>query len=139
IRGIAQWAGGRLITGLALGVLLASLAGILLRACRSSSTRFAILLLTLLTIAVLPLAACLMIGHGNNPSAAPRVILPDGWALGFFGFWLFGAGIGLSRIVVGLYGVWRIRRRCFELEASSLSEAHARLMKTLAQFRGSRN
>ena len=140
IQSVAQSVGGHLITGVATGILLAILAAILLRVCRNSSTKFAISFFTLLAIAVLPLAACLVNGHTTGLNAKPYISVPASWALGIFLFWMFGAAIGLSRIAIGLWHVGGIRRRCIALNPSavfgnaSADDSHSILIRRLAEF-----
>lgn len=125
ILSVAQLLGGRLVTGLALGLLLAMVAAIFVRITRNSSTRFAISFFTLLAIAVFPLAACLVSGEGMKLGSATPISVPGGWALALFIFWIFGATMGLFRIALGLLRVRRIRQHCTELDPSSLFSGSA--------------
>jgi beta-lactamase regulating signal transducer with metallopeptidase domain len=122
IQSLAQFAGARLITGLAAGLVLAILTALALRVFRTSSTRFAFCFVALLGIAVLPLAACFLGHHAVDVRPAQGIVIPVRWALGLLGFWIAGACIGLSRIAVGLWRVRQIRQRCLELETGSSSE-----------------
>jgi len=115
----AQVAGGRLITGLAAGVILAALTSIMLRVFRSSSTRFAVCFLTLVATAVLPIASCFVSGHATGVQSAPGIAVPSRWAIAILGLWIVGASIGLSRIALGLWRVRGIRRRSVVLLQSN--------------------
>ena len=70
IQAAAQVAGGRLITGIAAGLVLMTFTAMVLPAIRRSSTRFAVCFLTLLAVAVLPVASCFVSGHANVIPAA---------------------------------------------------------------------
>src|SRR5215813_10601868 len=145
IQALAESLGGRLITGVGAGMLLAMLAAIVLRFSRNSSTRFAISFLTLLAIALFPLAACFVGGHSTSLSATPHISIPGRWASAILLTWIVGAVIGLCRIAVGLLRVHRIRRRCAELDSSSASsnsttnDVNSVLGRTLVESAGSRH
>src|SRR5689334_8947809 len=124
IQSVAQLLGGRLITGVVVGMLLAILTAMLLRITRSSSTRFAISFLTLLAIALFPLTACLVSGQAASVNTPP-ISVSARWASAFFVFWIVGATVGLFRIALGLLRVRRIRQRCTELDLSSLFPSSA--------------
>jgi len=134
IQSLAQLAGGRLITGLAAGLVLAALTALAMRVFRSSSTKFAICFIALVAIAVLPFAACFLSGHAAGVGPAQGLVVPGQWAIAVLGFWIAGACIGLTRISVGLWRVLRIRRRCVELESSALGGSNPELKLSLAEF-----
>jgi beta-lactamase regulating signal transducer with metallopeptidase domain len=144
IQSIAESLGGRLITGVAVGVLLAMLAAIVLRVCRNSSTKFAISFLTLVAVAAFPLAACFVGGHASNLYPTPHISVSGRWAFSIFVIWIVGAAIGLCRIALGLLRVRTIRRRCIELDPNSISasspadNADFVLRSALAEYGGSR-
>src|SRR5437868_11612123 len=117
IQAAAQVAGGRLITGIATGLVLMTFTAMVLPAIRRSSTRFAVCFLTLLAVAVLPVASCFVSGHANGIPAFSFAV-PGQWAVAIFGVWIVGAAMGLSRVIAGLIRVSRIKRRCVELDAS---------------------
>ena len=70
IQSAAQVVGGRLISGLAAGLLLAALTAVVIRAFRTSSTRFAVCFLTLVAVAFLPIASCFVSGHVTGVQSA---------------------------------------------------------------------
>lgn len=115
--------GGRLITGVTVGMLLAILAAVILRVTKSSSTRFAISFLTLLAIAIFPLAACFVTVRSASVDYASPISVPGAWASASVFFWIAGAMIGLFRIAVGLWRVRRIRQRCIDLDPNVLTSA----------------
>src|SRR5437899_10101522 len=96
IQAAAQVAGGRLITGIAAGLVLMTFTAMVLPAIRSSSTRFALCFLTLLAVAVLPVASCFVSGHANGIPVAFSLAVPAQWAVAIFGVWIVGAALGLS-------------------------------------------
>ncbi|PYY02361.1 MAG: hypothetical protein DMG62_12960 [Acidobacteria bacterium] len=128
IQSAAQVVGGRLISGLAAGLLLAALTAVVIRAFRTSSTRFAVCFLTLVAVAFLPIASCFVSGHVTGVQSAEGIAIPSRWALALFGLWMVGAGIGLIRIAAGLWRVHRIRRRSVELAESVASGSAARAL-----------
>lgn len=134
IQTFAQVAGGRLITGLAAGLVLAALTAVALRVFRSSGTRFAVCFIALVAIAALPFAACLFGGHSAGLRPAQGIVVPSRWAIAVLGFWIAGACIGLGRVAVGLWRVGRIRRRCIELESSGLGGSIPELKSRQAEF-----
>ena len=121
VQSIAELAGGRLITGLALGVFLMIVTTVLIRMCRNSRSKFAIWFLTLLAIAVLPLLACIVRVNAGRFGTAPLISVPGGWAIAMFVVWILGASLGLIRIGIGLWHVRRIRQRCTWLDAEALT------------------
>src|SRR5947207_907662 len=121
VQSIAELAGGRLITGLALGVFLMIVTTVLIRMCRNSRSKFAIWFLTLIAIAVLPLVACIVRVNAGRFGTAPLISVPGGWAIAMFVVWILGASLGLIRIGIGLWHVRRIRQRCTWLDAEALT------------------
>jgi|SRR5437868_1311401 len=125
IQAAAQVAGGRLITGIATGLVLMTFTAMVLPAIRRSSTRFAVCFLTLLAVAVLPVASCFVGGHANGIPAAFSFAIRGQWAVAIFGVWIVGAAMGLSRVIAGLIRASRIKRGCVELDASLVTALSA--------------
>ena len=68
---------------------------------KSSSTRFAAWCVALVAIMVLPLAS----GFASRQSSSSAVVISSSWARGLFLAWLTIAGVGLSRIALGLWNL----------------------------------
>jgi beta-lactamase regulating signal transducer with metallopeptidase domain len=114
------------------GTLLALIAWILLRLLprQNASTRFALWFAVLLAIIVVPfLGGTFLRTRSGESSATPGssghslLTLPDSLALAIFGVWAVLAGIGMVRVVIGLWRVNQIRRNSEEMDLSHLAPA----------------
>lgn len=122
----------RMVNGAIAGVGLALVVWALLRLAgrQNSQARFALWFSTLLGIAVLPAIGLLA---ATGTSAAPRVALPESWAMIAVAIWAFVATILLARVGVGLWELRRIRRD----SRPAAQNERATLRQSIEQF-GSR-
>jgi beta-lactamase regulating signal transducer with metallopeptidase domain len=99
---------------------------------KSSSTRFAAWCLALVAIVVLPLASGLTASYfASHQSSSSAVVIPSSWARGLFLAWLTIAGVGLSRIALGLWNLSRLRADHSPIDPGSLDPM---LQRTLNEF-----
>jgi beta-lactamase regulating signal transducer with metallopeptidase domain len=135
VQAVAQISVERILNALPEGFLIAIFAWALLRVLRrqNSGTRFAVWFLALLTVAALPVLGgvgegpALMAGMSSGMSSGmlsgmaspnswgslrPAITVPGRWALFVFIAWAFGAGVGMMRLVAGLWRLRRLRRSC---------------------------
>jgi len=108
------------------GIVIAVFAGLILRVVRKqpSSTRFAVWFAALVAIAALALAGAWWPLRMAPPieSVAPSAefTVPGSWAIYFFGAWAVMAAFGLTRVVVGLMHLRRLRMSCVPIDAGTL-------------------
>jgi beta-lactamase regulating signal transducer with metallopeptidase domain len=99
---------------------------------KSSSTRFAAWCLALVAIVVLPLASGLTANYfASRNGSSSAVVISSSWARGLFLVWLTIAGVGLSRIALGLWNLSRLRADHSPLDPRSLDPI---LQRTLSEF-----
>src|SRR5579862_2709643 len=110
---LAQLSAERIANSTAEGMIIALLAGLLLRAMgpRNSGTRFAVWFAVLLGIAALPFVGGLA-SHSQNLTTHSEIALPASWALYVFTAWAAVATLGLLRVGVGFWHLHRLRRQC---------------------------
>ena len=137
LQSVAQVFTERMLNGMAQGVVLAAVAWILLKIAgrSSSSTRFAVWFVALLGTVVLPLVESDFLGRSASPnspagSAHSAILIPSAWALYLFFVWGVVAFAGLSRVVVGLWQIRRLRQTCTRIDPASLDLA---LLDAVAQ------
>jgi bla regulator protein blaR1 len=132
---IVELASERMINCVVEGIVIALLASILLwlTACRNSSTRFLVWFSSLLTIAILSLAACTRMGGGSIFSAPKHFILPASWMIYALALWAAIATLGIARILFGLWRVRSLRQRCSELR-----DIDPAIARTLQEFSSAR-
>src|SRR6202140_16840 len=146
VQTVAQISVERILNALPGGFLIALFAWALLRVLRrqNSGTRFAVWFLALLTVAALPVLGG--VGEGRAPMAGmssgmssgmlsgmasayswgslrPAITIPGRWALFVFIAWAFGAGVGMMRLVAGLWRLRRLRLSCTPIVAADLDPA----------------
>jgi beta-lactamase regulating signal transducer with metallopeptidase domain len=136
---LAQIFAERLLNTIVEGTAIALFAWILLRLRKgqSSSTRFAVWLAALATIAAMPLFEGSPLHRsvvlaGIMPSA---LHLPTAWALEIFSAWALIAGTGLARVALSFLRLRKIRRSCSVVDPGSLQ---ASTQKVLQDFGSSR-
>jgi beta-lactamase regulating signal transducer with metallopeptidase domain len=117
----------RMLNGALEGFVVAALVWVLLKVVghRSSSTRFAVWFVVLLTVGALPWVESLhwgsrVISAGSSKSA---ILIPGSWAAGMFYGWAAVALASLGRIMLGLWQIRRLRRTSSPLGAASLDPA----------------
>ena len=99
---------------------------------KSSSTRFAAWCVALVAIVVLPVASGLAASYfASRQSLSSAVVIPSSWARGLFLAWLTIAGLGLSRIALGLWNLSRLRADHSPIDPRSLDPM---LQRTLSEF-----
>jgi bla regulator protein blaR1 len=117
----------RMLNGALEGVVLAALAWVLLKAVgrRTSSTRFAVWFMVLLTIGALPWMGSLRWGMSaiSTGSSRSAILIPSSWALGMFYGWAVVALVSLGRVGLGLWQLRRLRRSSSPLDAASIDPA----------------
>src|SRR5882762_7038788 len=113
----------RMLNGVLEGAVLTALAWLLLKVVgrRSSSTRFAVWFVVLVTVGALPWVESLhwgsrVISVGATKSA---ILIPGSWAVGMFYGWAAIALGSLGRIVLGLWQIRRLRRTSSPLGTGS--------------------
>jgi beta-lactamase regulating signal transducer with metallopeptidase domain len=126
IAGVAQLVVGRILNSLPEGLLLALSAWLLLRIFgrQNARTRFAVWIVALCGVAVLPLLggrASVAQSAGLAPHAAFTV--SAFWAVLFVALWIPLAAIALARVAFGLWQVRTIRRACVEIDPATLDPA----------------
>jgi len=125
----------RTLDSLVGGLLLAAAAWIWLRVARrqDSASRFIILFILLIGIAVLPIAGLSWLHPGTSiasTNAHSLLTLPENAAKYLFLAWTVVAAAGLARVGVGFLQLRKLRCECVEVEAESLDE---RVRYALAQ------
>jgi beta-lactamase regulating signal transducer with metallopeptidase domain len=114
----------RLLNGALEGVVLAALTWVLLKAVgrRTSSTRFAVWFLVLLTMGALPWMGSLRWGRAaiSTDSSTSAILIPGSWALGMFCVWAAVALLSLARVGLGLWQIRCLRRSSSPLDAATM-------------------
>jgi len=134
---IAQMGAERIVYCLVEGIFVAAFAFLLLRVVRrqNSGTRFAVWFTALVAIAALPLLSGGWstdgLSSGTEPPAAALlnrtlsnhvmsnravVTLPGSWALYLFGAWAAIAGLGLTRVGLGVWQLRQLRKSCVPID-----------------------
>ncbi len=126
ISGVVPFAVQGIFTSVAEGTLLATLVWLVIRLIpqRNSGTRFAIWFSTLLAIALLPFLSVLSRIPKSSGSVSPSssgIVLAPIVGYSIFYAWLLIATLGLARVALGLWQVYRLRKSCARLDPSSLS------------------
>jgi beta-lactamase regulating signal transducer with metallopeptidase domain len=120
---LAEMFAGRMLNGVAEGILIALAGWGLMRAMkgRSSSTRFAILFAALAAVVMLPVIEGMRAGAaGNSGHSYSLFRLPSFVAADLFILWAAIAAIGLVRICFGFLQLRRLRQSCVTLDPAEL-------------------
>ncbi len=121
---VAEMLVGRMLNGVAEGLIIALCGWLLLRGMRrqNSSTRFAVWLATLLAVAALPVAMLRGASSSGGSTTATRFafLLPASWATDAFFVWAVIAAAGLAKIVFGFWQLHKLRRSCIPLNETGL-------------------
>ncbi len=118
---------GGLLNSLVAGAGIALLAWAIARIARrqGSGARFAVWLLALLAVAILPWVSS--VGAAPNRAvssfASGFLSLPESFASFFFVIWIVGVGLGLLHIAHGLYRLQRLRATCTPIDLKLLDPA----------------
>jgi len=133
---LAQLSAERILNCTAEGIVIALLAWLLLRAMgpRNSGTRFAVWFAALLGIAALALFGN-WAATGGELAKRSEITLPVSWALYIFAAWALLAAVGLLRIGIGFWHLYRLRKSCVPVDVAALDPL---LQKTLAEIDASR-
>ena len=135
LNAFAQSSAERLVNSAVEGVVLALLAWLVLQLVprQNAGTRFSIWMATLLSIATLPLAEAVARVDRPLTSAVSHaaLIVPAGWGTALFAAWTAIALLLLTRVLVGVVQLIRLRSSADELDLASLD---ARVCQTLADF-----
>jgi beta-lactamase regulating signal transducer with metallopeptidase domain len=130
IQAIAEASATRLVECLAEGTLIALCAALALRLRRQNSgTRFAIWFSALMTIAAMPFLAGILMSMSSSiealRSTAPlhhsAITLPTSWALYLFVAWAVVASLSLSRVVISLRHIHKLRKSCSAIDPAQLN------------------
>ncbi len=128
---LAQVFTERLLNSAAEGMIVAGVAGLLLRLAgrQSASTRFAIWFSTLLAIVALPFFS----GFAHSPVSAAHlqggITLSSSWAFYLFAAWACIAGLLLIRLCVGLWRLRQFRDHCSDVNLAGLNPAAAEVLR----------
>src|SRR5882724_6419007 len=133
---LAQLSAERILNCTAEGIVIALLAWLLLRAMgpRNSGTRFAVWFAALLGIAALPLFGN-WAATGGELAKRSEITLPVSWALYIFAAWALVAAVGLLRVGIGFWHLYRLRKSCVPVDVAALDPL---LQTTLAEIDASR-
>ena len=136
VQAIAKSVVAGLLISIAAGIPLAAFTAMMLKVTgrQNSSTRFATWYATLLTIALLPLAAQMRLSGPTSFNRVPvhaLITVPSSWTTIALALWGVFALAGLLRVAIGLFRVLRLRRNCALVDASTLDPI---LQGTLAEM-----
>jgi len=128
----------RMVYSLIAGTALVAIVTVALRLIRqkNSQTRFAVWFAALLAVVALP-----FLGVGWRPQLAhltphnSSVIIPESWALVVLCGWVVVAGAGVTRLLVGLWQVRRLRLGCAEIDPRSLGPELERIVDEFKRWR----
>ncbi len=132
---LVRIAAAGVLNSLFAGIAIALLAWTVTRLFRreGSGTRFAVWLLGLAAIVVLPWVNA-GLGHTTSAVAAGAFTLPESFAFYVFLVWAIGAGLGLAHVALGLYRLQRLRKTCVPVDLDRLDESlRASLVAALAK------
>jgi beta-lactamase regulating signal transducer with metallopeptidase domain len=135
---LARISAERMLNGVIEGLAIALFVGLLLHLIgrRNSGMRFAVLLAALFSIAALPLLSVVTPSSASvQNSAVWAVTVPSLWATYLLLAWAAVAGVGLSRVALGLWQLRKLRTESEVIDPASLDEA---LQRTLGEFQSSR-
>jgi len=138
---IARASAGRIVDCLVLGMLIAGLSACIARLAKKkgSGLRFSFWFATLVAIAIIPVAGGLasvsQAGFVASPVQQARVTLPASWALYLFAIWAAVASVGVTRVALGVWQLFRLRR---DSELVDMTAIDPQLNITLANNSGSR-
>jgi Zn-dependent protease with chaperone function len=113
----------RMLNGVLEGFVLAALAWFLLLAVgrRSSSTRFAVWFVVLITVGALPWMESLHRSSGvPGGSSQSAILIPESWSYGMFFAWAVVALVLLARVVAGLWQIRRLRLTSHRVDLADL-------------------
>ena len=109
------------------GVVLAALAWVLLKTVgrRSSSTRFAVWFVVLLSVGALPWMDAHRLGASaiSADLSKSAILIPSSWALAMFYVWSGVALVSLGRVGLGLWQIRRLRQNSSQVCAGALEPA----------------
>ncbi len=121
---MARLISGGLLNSLVAGAAIALLAWVTATIARRQGpgTRFAVWLLALLAIAVLPWVGSVDAASNQAVPTFTRgfLSLPESFASLFFGIWIIGVGLGLLHLSYGLYHLRRLRATCTPIDLKQL-------------------
>jgi beta-lactamase regulating signal transducer with metallopeptidase domain len=138
LQSLAEMSVGRILNTVPEGLLIASFVWALLRLLprQNAGTRFAVWFLALVAVAGLPWLGNFAVRHSLLATGSqPLVTVNSSWVLAAFFAWLLAAGIAFLRLASGLWNLHQLRASCSPVD---LAELDPEAIKTLAQFRDSR-
>jgi beta-lactamase regulating signal transducer with metallopeptidase domain len=134
---LATAAAEHVLNAIPAGLLIAALAWLFLRIVgrQNSGTRFAVWFGALLGVAGVPLVSFMGKGVPAARTASSEIVLPEFWAAVIFVLWIVIVALAITRIVVGLWRLRRLRTDSVPLLASNLTPA---IREIVAQFQSTR-
>ncbi|MFZ0769796.1 MAG: M56 family metallopeptidase [Candidatus Sulfotelmatobacter sp.] len=136
---LAQIFAERMLNSMAEGIAIALFGWVSLRALgrQNSNTRFAVWFSALMAIAALPLFANITLGLPGAVASATHSAfrLPGSWAVDIFVAWAVIAGVGLARIGLGFWHLYKLRLGCAAIDPGHLDPL---LRSTLEEFGSAR-
>jgi beta-lactamase regulating signal transducer with metallopeptidase domain len=128
---LAQISAERLLNGVAEGLVIAMLAWFVLRMAgkQSSSVRFGVWFLALLSIAALPFVSVATEPSVGGTFRTSMLTLPISWAMALVGIWAAVAFALLTRVAAGLWRVAELRRSCVAVDVSTVDPSVSALIK----------
>ncbi|HTV83582.1 MAG TPA: M56 family metallopeptidase [Acidobacteriaceae bacterium] len=122
----AQVAVERVLNSLPEGLLVAVCAWALLLVMgrQNAGTRFAVWMVALVSVAVLPwLRGLHAAAFSPGPSEGTALVISAFWAFALFLIWMLAAGALLARLVAGVWQMKRMRSNCREVPLADLPPA----------------
>src|SRR5271154_3670937 len=134
---LAQIFAERMLNGTLEGMAIALFGWVLLRALgrQNSNTRFAVWFSALMGIAMLPLFGNMTLGVPVARATQSAFRLPMSWAVDIFVAWAVIASVGLGRIGVSFWRLYKLRLACAAIEPGNLDPL---LRRTLEKFGSAR-
>jgi len=128
---LAQISAERLLNGVAEGLVIATLAWFVLRVAgkQSSSVRFGVWFLALLSIAALPFVSVASQQSVGGTFRSSMLTLPISWAMALVGVWAAVALVLLTRVAAGLWRVAELRRSCAAVDLNTVDPSVSALIK----------
>jgi beta-lactamase regulating signal transducer with metallopeptidase domain len=128
---LAQISAERLLNGVAEGLVIAMLAWFVLRVAgkQSSSVRFGVWFLALLSIAALPFVSVASQQSVGGTFRSSMLTLPISWAMALVSVWAAVAVALLTRVAAGLWRVVELRRSCAAVDLNTVDPSVSALIK----------
>ncbi len=139
LNAMAQSSAERLVNSTVEGAILALLVWLVLRLLprQNAGTRFSLWMAALLSIATLPLAEALARVDRPITSVVSHTALtmPAAWGTAIFLLWALIASLLLTRVLVGVWQLGRLRRSAEEIDLASLDPLSRQTLAEFQQYR----